>query len=182
MLKDAAERGVYITILFSRDELELFERSLISDLPHIEICCCAEINSKCYFNENNMLITSADLHSCHENKGGDMGVALNRKDDEILYDDAKKLYETFYEASIKLVSEKITNTEKTATNANAYHGFCIRCAMPISFNIAKPYCRQCMKESTEESDDDRMENYCHSCAKNNPVSRKKPQCVDCSTI
>ncbi len=180
LLKDAAGRGIRIKIIFSSDELDDFEKKEISELEHVEICCCTEINAKCYFNEKDMIITSVDIHNFYENKNGDISIGISKNEDEVLYEDAMQLYNSFYESSIILISENSKSQHKTVPAASAYHGFCIRCAMPITFNLSKPYCRQCMNQVKEESLDNKPENYCHSCAAKTSTSLSSPQCKDCS--
>lgn len=180
LLQDAAGRGVRIKIIFGSDELNDFEKNAISELKHIGICCCTEINSKCYSNEKDMIITSVDIHNLYESKNGDISVGISKTEDAVLYEDAMQLYNSIYESSIILISENGKSSPKSAPAASVYHGFCIRCAMPITFNIAKPYCRQCMNQVKEESSNNKPENYCHSCAAKTPTSLSSPQCKDCS--
>ena len=179
LLQDASGRGVQITIIFSSDELEPYEKKAISELEKIEICCCAELNSKCCFNENSMIITSADLHNCHEKKNGDISVAISRDEDKVLYNDVLNLYNSFHESSIILISEKGSSAAEPVQTAAAYHGFCIRCAMPITFRLVRPYCRQCMNEVKKETLSNIEENYCHSCARKAPATLNSPLCKDC---
>ena len=182
LLTDAADRGVNIKILFSSDELEIYEKKAISELRNIEILCCAELNSRCYFNEKNLIITSIDLHSIFENKTGNISIGLNRKEDNSLYEDVLHLYTSLYESSIVLISENKEKTGKPELLTNPYHGFCIRCAMPISFNISKPYCRQCANQFKPESNHIITENYCHLCASKTPTSHNSPLCANCSIV
>lgn len=182
LLTDAAERGVSITILFSSDELEIYEKKAISELRNIEILCCAELNSRCYFNEKNMIITSIDLHSIFENKTGNISIGLNREEDKSLYEDVLHLYNSFYESSIVLITENKKKSCKPESMTNPYHGFCIRCAMPITFNISKPYCRQCANQFKPESNNIITENYCHLCASKTSTFYHFPLCDNCSKI
>lgn len=179
LLKEASERGVRITVIFRADELEQVEKLLLSELPHIEICHSPDLDARCYFSEKDMIITSMNLHDFHEKKGGDMSISVSRKDDLDLFDKTAELYESIYNSSVKLVSGT-AKQEKKQIHGAAYHGFCIRCAMPVTYNPAKPYCRQCMNEKKEETDTQIAGNYCHSCAKKASVSVKSPLCNDCS--
>jgi len=180
LLKEAAERGVHITIIFSTDELDPVEKSLIAKLPHIQISCYSELNSKCYFNEKDMIITSVDIHNFQDKTSGDMSISLNRIEDPVLFEDALHIFNLFYESSVKLISDKDQNVNKPVQGVSAYHGFCIRCAMPITFNISKPYCRQCMNQIKNETDSGKTGNYCHSCACKTATSQNSPQCDECS--
>jgi len=180
LLVNAAERNVQTTIMFSSDELDLFDKSRISELPHIDICHCDGLNSRCYFNEKDMIITSIELHNFHEKKSGDISIAISRIKDDTLYKDAKELFNKFYETSVIIISSKDKIRKKTTDSVNLFHGFCIRCAIPISFNLTKPYCRNCMNEIKIKNESSERDNFCHSCAKKTDVNFNQPRCPECS--
>lgn len=182
MLKTVSQRGVRITILFNTDELDTAEKSVISSIPHIEICYSADLAARCYFNENEMLITSMNLHDFDERKSGDLSIWFSRTDDSILYDKAFKLFKTLHESSVKLVSETAGNEISPIQPGTVCHGFCIRCAMPITFNKEKPYCRQCMNDRKHEKAEIAEENFCHLCARKSITSIISPLCSDCTSL
>lgn len=181
LLKEASERGVRITVIFCTDELEPVEKILISELSHIEICHSPELNARCYFNEREMIITSMSLHDIQERKNGDISMLISRSSDSSLYDNAAEFFESIHNSSVKLVTDTAETDKKPSQTAAAYHGFCIRCAMPISFNIKKPYCRQCMNDRNSETDVAAEEKYCHSCARKTSVRIEFPLCKECTS-
>jgi hypothetical protein len=44
-------------------------------------------------------------------------------------------------------------------------GYCIQCGSIVPFNLSKPYCPNCLKETKEGIDNEfgKIEKYCHYC-------------------
>ncbi len=179
LLQKADERGVKITIVFNTDELTAEEKIMISALKNIEVYHYPELNSRSYYNEDKMLFSSINFTDFNKNMSGEMSVLISRKNDLEMYNKAVSIYDSIIKESIMLVSSTGIDHE-AVQNEQKYHGFCIRCAMPIDYNINKPYCRQCMNERKAEGVTSSPEKYCHACAQKADVSESLPLCSKCS--
>ena len=118
-LKDASKKGVSTKIIYGKDELNNSEKKSISELENVELFFFQNLHAKCYFNENNMIITSMNMYAFSEVTNREMGVLINRTKDSELFQNA--INETF---SIIQSSHKI---ELKLLKENQKNGHCIRC-------------------------------------------------------
>ncbi len=180
LLKDTSDRNVNIKLVFGVEQLPPEGKMLLSSLKNIEICNSYGLTSKCYSNEKEIILTSLDLHDFHERNTGDISILLMKEYDPTLFEKGMEQIEKIYTTSVKIV----TDSEKKADVKNqmiaAVHGFCIRCAMPISYNKGKPFCRQCFNEFSAGINNSGKENYCHRCAEKTPSDITSPLCHNCS--
>ncbi len=173
-LKNTSNRGTGIIIVFRTDELTPVEKIHIAELHNIEVYCSSELNACCYFNESEMLFSSMNINDIHERKSGDINLYFDKINDEKIYNEIKVKCQALIESSVQLVPG---NNEKSgnSNDPEIYHGFCIRCGMPVTFNLNRPYCRQCLADYKNI----KTENYCHLCAEKMPVSAENPLCDRC---
>ena len=60
-------------------------------------------------------------------------------------------------------------------------GHCIICGENISFNINMPFCKKCKNDHRNKRLTDWIEgSFCHSCGKNEVISKHYPLCDDCN--
>ena len=78
-----------------------------------------------------------------------------------------------------LVSFINTISEKNKTAYESKQGYCIRCQKKISFDVDKPYCRECFSSWREWENPAHKEKYCHTCGQKNRSSMLYPQCSPC---
>ena len=180
-LKDTSERGVPIIIVYANEDLHTEEKMILGELVNLEIYQSELLNARCCCSEENVLVTSMDIHQLSSNDNLEMGVLFNKSGDNDLY---KKVY-----AEIKsiITSSKNMNLHKRPVEELAqpqikvkkiYHGFCIKCAMPISYNPVNPYCRRCVPESDAAKIKDEGE-YCHLCGMPASTTGNAPVCGVC---
>ena len=100
-LKDASTKGVKITIVHGKVELELNEKNLIAQLKNVELFFLKNLHAKCYFNETKMLITSMNLYDFSK-KNREMGVLIDRQADTQLFDKAVEEAKSIIQLSISL--------------------------------------------------------------------------------
>lgn len=86
----------------------------------------------------------------------------------------------------KLVSDSITEDDsrtpsKTRTMSRTKkEGHCIRCGIPIPYDLVKPYCLDCSKIWKKSGRNHfQEESYCHTCGKPDPVTYAMPRCNSC---
>lgn len=181
-LKASSDRAVSIIIVYANEDLYTEEKIKLGELENLEIYNLENLNVKCCCNEENVLITSMDLHQMSVIDNVDMGVLFNKISDIDLY---KK---TYYEIKTIITSSKNMNLHKKPIEELAqpsvklkkiYHGFCIKCAMPISYNINNPYCKICAPETNSEYDNVNDSKYCHICGSLSSTKGGSPICEVC---
>jgi len=182
LLKDSSERGVAIIIVYTSEDLYQEQKMMLGEIENLEIYNSENLNAKCCCSEEDVLFTSMDIHQLAANDSLEMGVIFNKNNDIDLY---KKIY-----GEIKTVisSSKNMNLHKRPIEELAqpavktkkiYHGFCINCAMPVSYNIGNPYCRRCMPKSDSGADTSNEGGYCHLCGTAFPTNINSPLCDAC---
>jgi len=184
-LKDADHRGVEITIICREDDLKEEDRKKLSELKKINLYSRDNLHAKCYFNEDQMIITSMNLHEFSANNNREMGICLTKDMDNQLLDEARKECESIKRGSKKIpLSQRDTKYKvgkksiKVKTN-DSIKGYCIRCGKPIRKNLGKPFCLPCYKKWFKINDRYFEEFYCHFCGKKEKTSMDKPLCYSC---
>src|SRR5437899_1829722 len=79
-LQDAARRGVRITIVFGKEELESEQQLLLSELAGARLYFLPNLHAKCYLNEDRMVITSMNMYEFSEKHNREMGVLLEARE------------------------------------------------------------------------------------------------------
>lgn len=195
-LKDASNKGVKIIVIFGKDELKPNERNSLASLTSVELYYFENLHAKCYFNENNMVITSMNMYEFSEKNNREMGVLISKLNDGDLY---KKAYNEAL--SIKNNSEfialkheksqyvkqekkeekgKVTYQTKISTLPT--RGYCIRCGKRLKFNPNYPFCESCYSTWAFWGNEEFSENQCHGCGEYTDTSMAKPLCLDCFKI
>jgi len=100
-LKDADERGVKTVIVYGKDELKPDEKNQLEKLKNISLFFCENLHAKCYFNEDNMVITSMNMYEFSEKTNREMGVLIKRQEDAAVYKDAMLEVQSIVRASAK---------------------------------------------------------------------------------
>lgn len=89
-LKDANLRGVKITLIYGKNDLQESEKSNLQKLTNLQVYFYKNLHAKCYFNEREMIITSMNLYEFSERHNREMGISLEKRKDRIIYEDAIK--------------------------------------------------------------------------------------------
>ncbi len=183
VLKESSDRNISIIIVYANEDLRTEEKLKLSEIDNLEIYQSENLNTKCCCSEANILLSSMDLHQLVLTDSLEMGVIFSKNSDNDLY---KKAY-----SEIKSIigSSKNMNLHKKAVEEliqpvavkKIYHGFCIKCAMPVSYNIAKPYCRSCAPKSGAGEVADEKGEYCHLCGTHFSSELNSPLCITCKT-
>lgn len=100
-IQDADKKGVQITLIYGKSELLKSEKDKLLKLTNIEVYFYQNLHAKCYFNENEMIITSMNLYEFSERNNREMGILLNEDDDKLLYDDAIREVQSIINTSVK---------------------------------------------------------------------------------
>ena len=87
-LNDASKRGVYITIIYGKDKLNSKDFKRLGDLININIYYYHNLHAKCYFNDSEMVITSMNMYEFSEKNNREMGIYINKSNDNSTFLDA----------------------------------------------------------------------------------------------
>lgn len=194
-LKDASDKGIKITIVYGKDQLNHKEHASLSELNSIFLYFSDNLHAKCYYNEYKMVITSMNMYEYSEKNKREMGVLINSRDDKDLYSKACQETQSIInfaklEEQPTHKSSKKTSNFKPDNNSKSYNknytkvptqhlGACIRCQEQIEHNTDRPYCYNCFNIWYQFENVDYDENYCHSCGNNQKSSMRRPQCRSC---
>lgn len=86
-LKDADTRHVSITLIYGKTHLKNEEIKKLNQLDSITVYYCKTLHAKCYYNENNMIISSMNLYEFSERNNRELGVLVKKSDDIKFYND-----------------------------------------------------------------------------------------------
>ena len=188
-LKDAANRGVSIKIIYGKDDLKNSERQSLSQLETLELFYSENLHAKCYFNEGEMVITSMNMYEFSEKNNREMGVFITKKNDLDLYRGAVDETLSIIKSS-KLISctskqghqgsiGKKSGSKSRRFENQSQHGRCIRCSDQIPYAVEKPYCRTCYSTWSQFANPEYQESSCHSCGRAWNSTMSRPLCYDC---
>ena len=189
-LKDAANKGVIIKIIYGKDELKPNEKNSLAELKNIELFFFENLHAKCYFNESEMVITSMNMYEFSEKNNREMGVYVTKLDDSALFDKAVNETLSIIQSSeiIPLIkTERNFYRNRVAEDSENYNkykkkperGYCIRCEKRIPFDTDKPFCWECFSIWSQFENPEYEENFCHSCGEYGTTSMVKPLCYNC---
>jgi phosphatidylserine/phosphatidylglycerophosphate/cardiolipin synthase-like enzyme len=187
-LEDKDRMKIDVRIIYGKSELQPAENNWLKSLRSIRTSFCQNLHAKCYLNENGAIITSMNLYVFSQINNIEMGVYIDKADDEQLYSavytEAMRLVRISEEIKVSVATVPKVN-EKTVKNlpipVSNDSGFCIRCGEKIKLNPMVPYCRKCFNSWKKYENEEHKENTCHICGKQNKSSLIKPTCYDCYT-
>jgi phosphatidylserine/phosphatidylglycerophosphate/cardiolipin synthase-like enzyme len=187
-LSDASKRNVSIKIIYGKDELKPNEKNSLAELKNLELLYFENLHAKCYFNEQEMVITSMNMYEFSEKNNREMGVFVTRINDKGLFDNAVNETLSIIQSSEiiqlsktkrKLFQPNNKNSNGTDKKIKPKRGYCIRCEERITYNVEKPYCRECFATWSQFENSEYEENVCHSCGEFESTSMYKPECYEC---
>lgn len=177
-LQDAARRGVRITIVFGKEELDREQELVVAGLFGARLYFLPNLHAKCYFNEDRMVITSMNMYEFSEKHNREMGVLLNARDPAY----ASAVQEV---SSIIAASQERSVAAARASPRSHPHGHtrssgaCIRCQADIPRNPWRPLCEACYEIWSRYQDADYQEQWCHLCGRPEATSVNRPLCRRC---
>jgi hypothetical protein len=190
-LQDAARRGVKITIVFGKEELEHDQELLLAGLAAARLYFLPNLHAKCYFNEDHMVITSMNMYEFSEKHNREMGVLLEAG--EPAYAEALREVDSIIAASeARSVAPAATPWKRThhpptetfperVSSRSRRHGYgvCIRCQANIPRNPWRPLCGDCYEVWSAYQNADYQELWCHFCGQRAETSVNRPLCWTC---
>ena len=188
-LQDAARRGVRITIVFGKEELESEQELLLSGLAGARLYFLPNLHAKCYLNEDRMVITSMNMYEFSEKHNREMGVllearepayaeALREVESIIAASEARSVASGSYNKSTYRPIETVPGHVSSHSHRHG-HGVCIRCQARIPRNPWRPLCGACYEVWSEYQNADYQEQWCHLCGRPGDTSVNRPLCWSC---
>lgn len=200
-LKAADQRGIKISIVYGKSQLEPETIKRLKELKNAKLYFLENLHAKCYFNEQSMVITSLNLYDYSEQNNREMGVLVTKQDDEAVFTEALReanmmislATRSDFNLQVSEQSKKQThpkNVEKTKSIwdrdlsevfssffGNSTNGFCIGCRAKIDYDEYKPYCPDCYGRWAQNKW--QKAKYCHYCGQTSTTSINKPVCRSC---
>jgi len=164
------------TVVFGKQELNPDEMKFLQSLRFVILKYNEDLHSKCYVNDEKMIITSLNLYEFSMANNKEMGVLIDKNDtaDTELFNEAFKEVDYINETSqrfdlntpkpqvfTKQADTKSTFSKPTAKQSNKETGYCIRTGVEIPFNVEKPLSYDAFKSWNKFADPDYAENFCH---------------------
>ena len=114
LLEDKDRMKIDVRIVYGKSELAPQEINWLSKLQFVRTSFCQHLHAKCYLNERYAIITSMNLYDFSQVNNNEMGVILDREQEEKLYrdtyDEAQRLIRISDE--VRLAAEKVEHAQE----------------------------------------------------------------------
>ena len=189
LIEEKNEQNVHVIIIWGKKRKQpKFNgtiKSWINSMSFVDEVFHKDLHAKCYLNESEAIITSMNIYEASE-KNVEMGILVNKKEDNDLYSEIVKEVNRLIRSSKKEKLSKSTSflireDAPKYVNKSEKKGYCVRCREPIKLNIKLPYCKGDWKvwNNLKNKDYTEKEGVCHICCKSNKSSMNKPVCKSC---
>lgn len=98
-LTDADAEGIRMMLIYGKSELNYDEKEKLFSLENIQILFCKNLHAKCYHNGISMVISSMNLYEFSEQNNREMGIYINKEDDNEIFIEALKEIKSIKNAS-----------------------------------------------------------------------------------
>ncbi len=182
-LKDAAARGVRITLIFGKRPLDEKVMALFQEVDNLSIFYMHELHAKCFVNEQEAIVTSLNLLNGSEEKNREMGVRLMHDADKEAYDDCVNEVKSILAFAMPIhAPRRHSGASKVVSGLTPFpaKGHCIRCGKEQPCNPDAPLYYDDFSVWVRYQDADFWEQHCHTCGAKASVSMAKPLCAKCN--
>jgi hypothetical protein len=183
---------ISIMVVCRSDKINAEDMEFFQGLKIVKILALDNLHAKCYINEETAVISSMNLYQYSEGNNYEMGIKIDKKDDEKIFNQIfdyisiimreSKKYEIKKIDDETPVQKKSYGTSKVVVKPTSQqipnNGFCIHCGTEIALNDKKPFCLKC-SHLANYSNPSSPEKYCHVCGKESKQSFGKPTCLPC---
>ena len=118
LLADKNRLKIDVRIVYGKSELQPEEINWLKELTYIRTSFCKNLHAKCYLNEEMCIVTSLNLYEFSQVNNNEMGVLIQRSEDNELYrdayDEAQRIIRVSDEVRISLERVVGESTEKDA--------------------------------------------------------------------
>jgi phosphatidylserine/phosphatidylglycerophosphate/cardiolipin synthase-like enzyme len=120
LLEDKNRMKIDIRIVYGKSELQPEEINWLKELSFVRTSFCKNLHAKCYFNEENCIITSLNLYEFSQVNNNEMGVYISRNEDAEIYKDAYEEAQRIIRISdeIRISLEKVTSKNEEQLEAS----------------------------------------------------------------
>jgi phosphatidylserine/phosphatidylglycerophosphate/cardiolipin synthase-like enzyme len=166
-LKDAADRGVRITLIFGKKRLDEKVMKLFQEIPNIRIFYLDVLHAKCFVNEQEAIVTSLNLLNGSEEKNREMGVRLRADTDADAYRECVTEVDSILAEAILVYTcpglqvPLLPMVQTKAGKRKKRMGYCIRTGVKIPFDPSRPFGYEAYKVWAQYSDKRYPEKFCH---------------------
>jgi len=109
-MKNAEKKGKHIIIVYRENEMKSVEKDKLYSLPHVTLLNHPHIHTKCYMNEESIIIGSMNLYEHSEVYNREMGVLAHLDSFDTIYEDAKReIREVIKASTIEKKSHLVIN-------------------------------------------------------------------------
>lgn len=191
LLSEKDNSRIPICVMYGKKkELRKEERTWLESMTSVTTRYCKTLHAKCYFNENEALLTSMNLYEYSQVNNREMGILVSREDHK-LYSGILEESERIRQQSeiviggedLPLMAARIDGESEEGAQLSMeepQHGFCIRCKGDLPVNPAQPYCRSCYASWRRNGKDKTSkEKHCHICGSEHAATLLKPVCRSC---
>lgn len=120
-IEKASKNGKEILLIYKEDNLDTREKQKLFALQNLTVMHHPYVHSKCYLNENEMVITSMNLYGPTEKRNREMGVSFRKIENGGEANDASVYYDAFKEIKqIIKISEMEKKSDSVAKNGFQY--------------------------------------------------------------
>lgn len=116
LLEDKNRLKIDVRIVYGKNELQPEEINWLKDLSFIRTSFCKNLHAKCYLNEEACIITSLNLYEFSQINNNEMGIALNRSEDEEIYKEAYEEAQRIIRISdeVRMSLEKVSDDKESS--------------------------------------------------------------------
>lgn len=111
LLADKDRLKIDIRIIYGKNELHPSEISWLNELTYVRTSFCKNLHAKCYLNESKCIITSMNLYEFSQINNNEMGIYLDKQEDQSAYKDAYEEVQRIIRISeeVRISLERIEN-------------------------------------------------------------------------
>lgn len=112
LLADKDRLKIDIRIIYGKNELHPSEISWLNELTYVRTSFCKNLHAKCYLNESKCIITSMNLYEFSQINNNEMGIYLDKHEDQAAYKDAYEEVQRIIRISeeVRISLERIENS------------------------------------------------------------------------
>lgn len=120
LLEDKDRMKIDIRVVYGKSELQPEEISWLNNLSFVRTSFCQNLHAKCYLNEKSAIITSLNLYEFSQINNNEMGILVERDEDESVYRDTYEECQRIIRISdeVKMSIEKVAAQTEETTEAD----------------------------------------------------------------
>lgn len=120
LLADKNRLKIDVRIVYGKSELQPQEIEWLRGLTYIRTSFCKNLHAKCYMNEEMCIVTSLNLYEFSQVNNNEMGILIQRSEDNQLYKDAYEEAQRIIRISdeVRISLERVNSEAEVAVHEN----------------------------------------------------------------